>query len=605
MVVISPERLAAGRDLTEPRPSPSGRHVVFAVTGAGDPHLAIVTVDGGPERRLTSFPPPRPGRGGGGGAFDWMPSGDAVVYLAAGGEIWCQPVPGGEPRRLGVVEAEESVSGIAVSPEGRFAVVVADLARIVCCDLVTGAQHRLDDGRHDFVIDPRWAPDATAVVWQAWSVPAMPWDGSVAVVASVDPATTMVTSRYEHRPRHSLQQPRLDAQGRLWSVCDDTGWLNVTCDRDPVVAEDHEHAGPTWGPGQRSYDVDVDAEGGSTVAISRNEAGFGRLVLVAPDRSIEEIGRGVHAQITLTPDHIVALRSGARTPTQIVAYDRVSGERRVLAVGPVSGWEEEPALVEPSTITASGEDAAVLHARLYRAPDPRGRLILWVHGGPTDQWPVEFRPRFTMWLDRGYDIVVPDHRGSTGHGRAYQQAMNHRWGDLDVSDTAAILRDLHARGPWTPERTVAMGSSAGGFTVLGLAARHPDLVAAVVALYPVSDLVDLRERSHRFERHSTDTLVAPLDGPGGPGRTRLVERSLASHVDALARVRLLILHGAEDPVVPVEQSRALVAAITAAGGSVSYHEYPEEGHGFRRLEHQIDEARRVAAFCESVLDPTS
>jgi dipeptidyl aminopeptidase/acylaminoacyl peptidase len=595
--VISPERLAAGRDLTEPRLSPSGTHIVFAVTGVGDPHLAVVPVDGGPERRLTTSPVPRPGRGSGGGCFDWTPTGDAVVYLAAGGEIWRQPFPGGEPRRIGVVEAEESVSGVALSPDGHHVLVVADTERVVGVDMATGAQHRIDDGRHDFVIDARWSPDQTAVVWQAWSVPAMPWDGSVAMIARIDPATTAVLDREQRTPAASLQQPRLDALGRMWCVEDASGWLNLTCDSVAVLAENHEHAGPTWGPGQRSYDVRVDDAGDAEVAIARNEAGFGRLVFVARDGAITELGRGVHAQITLGAETVVALRSGARTPTQIVAYDRGTLERRVLAVGPVSGWEDEPALVEPTLIEVTARDAATVHARLYQAPESTGRLIVWVHGGPTDQWTVDFRPRFAMWLERGYDIVVPDHRGSTGHGRAYQQAMNGRWGDLDVADTADVVAHLHASGPWTPATTVAMGSSAGGFTVLWLGARHPDRLAAVVALYPVTDLVDLRRRSHRFERHSTDTLVAPLDS----GQDLLVARSLGSAVPALTGVPLLVLHGDQDPVVPVEQSRDLVAAVNAAGGLVVYHEYPDEGHGFRRIENQIDEARRVAAFCESVL----
>ena len=101
----------------------------------------------------------------------------------------------------------------------------------------------------------------------------------------------------------------------------------------------------------------------------------------------------------------------------------------------------------------------------------------------------------------GWNVLVPDHRGSTGHGRAYQQALTGRWGELDVADTAAVLEHAHAAGWADPAHTVLMGASAGGFTVLGVLARHPHLAAAAVVSYPVSDLADLAERSHRFERH--------------------------------------------------------------------------------------------------------
>jgi dipeptidyl aminopeptidase/acylaminoacyl peptidase len=582
--VISPERLLAGRDLTEPRPSPDGCHVAVVMSAAGGPAIVAVPIDGGPERQVTSFPPPRPGRGTGGGCFDWLPDGSGFVYVGTDGGVWQQPFPGGDPHLVAQPEAPDGVAGVAVSPDGRFVAVVADVARVLLTDLSDGTIRRVDDGAFEFVMDPSWAPDATALTWQAWNTPAMPWDDSRQVIWRHDGPLTV-----EGLPGCAVQQPRLDAQGRRWCVTDRTGWLNVTCDDEAVLAEPFEHAGPTWGAGQHSYDV----AGDGSVVLCRNEAGFGRLVLVDPHGTVRELGKGTHAQVRFTDGHIVAWRSGARTPSQIVAYDRVTGERRVLMVGPLSGWEHEPALVEPELVEVPA-DGWTLHARLYRSPQPTGRLICWLHGGPTDQWTVDFRPRFVMWLDRGWDVLVPDHRGSTGHGRAYQQALNHRWGELDVDDVATVLRHVQHHGSWRADHTVIMGSSAGGFTVLGVVARHGHLVAAGVALYPVTDLVDLRERCHRFERHSTDTLVAPLD----TGRAVLEMRSPLYWADRLTDVPLLVLHGTADPVVPVEQSRALVAAIRAARGTVDYVEYEGEGHGFRGREHQLDEYARVAQFFE-------
>ena len=83
-------------------------------------------------------------------------------------------------------------------------------------------------------------------------------------------------------------------------------------------------------------------------------------------------------------------------------------------------------------------------ARLYRADAPTDRLLCWLHGGPTDQWQVTFMPRIAFWRSQGWNVLVPDHRGSTGHGRAYQQALRGRWGELDVSDTIDAITHAHA-----------------------------------------------------------------------------------------------------------------------------------------------------------------
>ena len=380
--------------------------------------------------------------------------------------------------------------------------------------------------------------------------------------------------------------------GRGIAIRDDRGWNNIWIDDVPLVDEQFEHAQPSWGLGQRSFAVAPD---GLRVAFSRNESGFGRLCAVDVEtKVIREVGRGVHGQLSWVGERVCALRSGARTPTQIVLYDTNSWERTVVAIGPVAGWESvgltEPELIE----VASSLDGCTLFTRLYRATADTGRLLIFLHGGPTDQWMVTFMPRVAYWQSRGWHVLVPDHRGSSGHGRVYQQAMNARWGDLDAADTIEFARHAQVAGLATPQRTALMGGSAGGFTVLNALAREPNIAAAAVVSYPVCDLYDLNIRSHRFELHYNLNLVGPhpssADAPG-PYR----DRSPIHFAQRLV-TPLLIHHGDADPVVPIDQSRALVGELRARAADVIFHEYAGEGHGLRQPVNQLLEYERSEAF---------
>ena len=583
----------AGRELTEPKLSPDGSRVAFVTASRDSTAIVVVGVDGGPERLLTSLPSPAPGRGFGGGCYDWLPDGSGVVYAAAG-DLWLQTSSGGAVQ-LTAHGPEARVEAPTVAPDGTFAVYAVDQAQVWRCWLDRDrAAERLDDGSADFCFDPSVDRGSMAVRWTAWNVPDMPWDAARVQHVTFDGPQGEMSVAAGTRGAGTVQQPRAMPDGSEVAVRDDTGWLNVWVGDRPVVDEPFEHAGPSWGMGQRSYAA---SPAGDRIAFTRNEHGFGRLCVADVETGeVVEIARGAHGQLTWVGDHLAAIRSGARTPTQIVVYDESTSragrsrpgtwQRRVLAVGPVLAWDAIE-LPEPEAVTVE-HDGVTLHARRYVAG--AGRTLCWIHGGPTDQWQVEFLPRVAYWWAQGWDVFVPDPRGSTGHGRAYQQALRGGWGEIDVDDTIAILAASHGRGWSVPERTVVMGGSSGGMTVLGLLARADRLAAGGVALYPVTDLADLAARSHRFEAHYTLSLVGPLDDADLYRR-----RSPLTCADRFA-VPLLVMHGDADPVVPIEQSLRLVERIRASGNEVEFHVMDGEGHGFRSIENRLAEYRLIGDF---------
>ncbi|NQY56390.1 MAG: S9 family peptidase [Ilumatobacteraceae bacterium] len=611
------ELVLSGRDITEPRPSPDGARVGYVRRWRGASELLAVSIRGGPSTPLTFGPDPAAGRGLGGGCFDWLPDGSGVVYVAIDGELWL--ARGATCRRLTTFDRTCRAPVVAIvvepasnaaadqratqaehaarpdhDPPGRMVVVVSlDDGEVWMVPLDGDSPpRRLDDGRHEFCFDPAVSPDGTVVSWVGWSPPSMAWDAGerVDVVLGGAPDGGDVHSSWKPLDG-AVSEPRFARDGTATHVHDGAGWRNVYVGGRPVVVESVEHAGPTWGMGNRSYDVGV----GGVAVITRNVGGAGQLLVVYPDGESSVVDDDhVWGQVSIVGDLVVGVRSAPSRPPEIAVVDVGPTARHdnatVLAVSGVDAWRA----VQPSRIEML--DTTIPARRVVPADDVRATLC-WIHGGPTDQWRNDFRPRLDYWTSRGFQIVIPDHRGSTGYGRAFQQALHGGWGRTDVDDIAAVLAELHLAGTTSAATTVIVGGSSGGGAVLGVLADHPQLVAGGIASYPVSDLADLAERSHRLEAHYTDTLVGPASDVAAFQRLSVIHRA------GQITKPLLVFHGSDDPVVPAEHTEALVAAIghNGHGDCVEHVVYEGEGHGFRDPANVADEYARMAAFLERVI----
>lgn len=604
---VSAAMCAYGRVLGEPRLSPDGELVAYVTTAQGRAALAVTPAAGGPESVLTSEPAPPAAASYGGGVFDWTPDADGLVFAGTDGGLWWVAINGGPARPVAEPHPAGPAGAPAVAPDGTRVAYVIDQHHVAVTpiDPAEGWPNRLTSDA-DFCFDPSWSPLSDRVAWHEWDVPAMAWDSSRVLVAAVggtgSAEPVVVAGGGADLPNAvSTGQPRFSPDGtRLGFVSDEDGWLNLwAADRDgtdpkPLLSEEIEHGFPTWGLGQRSFAWSPD---GTRIAFTRNQDGFVRLcVLDLASGAVRDVADGYHAALSWAGDRLAALYSEPDVSTRIVVYEGDDlADRRVLVVGPVAGWGTLD-LPAPEAVTWPGEDGTTVHGRLYRPrrsatgaePPP---LLVWVHGGPTSQWPVSFNARFGYFVERGWAVLVPDHRGSTGFGRAYTQAMFEGWGVVDVADTAAGMRAAADRGWADGRRMVPIGGSAGGFTVLNLLAHHPGLCAAGVDLFGVADLFDLDETTHRFEKHYLHTMIGPLPQAADEYR----ERS-PSNVADLIEAPLLVLQGDADKVVPPAQSEAIAERLRGRGGVVELYLFADEGHGWNRPETVTVELGRIDDF---------
>ena len=220
-----------------------------------------------------------------------------------------------------------------------------------------------------------------------------------------------------------------------------------------------------------------------------------------------------------------------------------------------------------------------------------------VHGGPESQARPIFSAVRAALLAAGYGVVVPNVRGSTGYGKRYA-ALDDTTRRLDsVRDLAAVHGALAGAG-FDPGRAILWGGSYGGYMVLAGLAFQPELWAAGVDIVGISNLVTFLENTSDYRRAHREREYGSL----AHDRAFLTEASPLTHAEAI-RAPLFVIHGRNDPRVPVGEAEQLVANLTARGVPCTLRIYEDEGHGLARLENQLDAYPAAIAFLDGVVGP--
>jgi dipeptidyl aminopeptidase/acylaminoacyl peptidase len=598
MTGISAAAVARSRTLAEARWSPGGACLAWLDAFGGRVDLLVAPADGSsPAVTLTAEVPVTPLGAYGGGGYCWADD-DTLVYATADGRLVAIDVCGGGLR---VLSRDGRAAAPTIAPGGERVAFVVE--RDDACDIAVVPLDGSDWPRRmshaDYAWDPAWSSDGTRLAWHEWNLPNMPWDGSRILV--VAPESGQDARCVAGGDDVAVGQPRFSpTDDTLAFVSEASGWMNVWLAPGdgqapaPLVVDAHEHADPSWGPGQRSF---AWAPDGTAIVLNRNEAGFGRLVLIDLDnRSPVDVSRGWHAGLDWGRAGVACIRSGGRTAPQLTVLDPHTGARASRARGAPAELDAVD-LPEPTPVTWPGADGEPVHGLLWRPPASAADdgtlppLLVDVHGGPTDQSTVDWKPRVRYFVSRGWAVLHPNYRGSTGYGCGYRHALDHEWGVVDVADTVAGIGAAQREGWADASRAAVMGGSAGGFTALLVAAQTPPVVRAVVSLFGVTDLFDLAATTHRFESRYLDRLVGPL--PAAAERYRA--RSPVAHAHEIT-VPALVLQGADDKVVPPAQAQLLVDSMRTAGAAVEHHVYDGEGHGFSKVDTIVDSLDRIDRF---------
>ncbi len=437
---------------------------------------------------------------------------------------------------------------------------------------------------YDFYSTPRISPDGAHIAWLAWNHPNMPWDETHLWVADWLAPEIRSARRVPSFDDESLFQPTWTAAGELLVSADRTGWWNIyRVDGDvlePRLPTEREVGLPGW------------MFGWSTFALTAT----GRLVTAVADRgmwSLEVDGDPVDigersafgGLMTVVGEQVWTVFGGPSTPMSVLTVDLERGTVEVVRRSSEVDLDER-FISRPVPISYPTTEGGEAHAFFYPPTNPDHRppegalppLIVFSHGGPTAQTYSTLQLSVQFWTTRGFAIADVNYRGSTGHGRAYRDALRGRWGELDVEDCVEAARHLASIGKVDPARLAIRGGSAGGFVTLCALTFH-DVFAAGTSYCGVADIEALMETTHKFESRYDHRLVGPPDR----AEARYRERSPIHHADRIT-CPVLIIQGSDDPIVTPDQAEVFVDAMHANGLPHSFLLIEGEDHFLGKAE---------------------
>lgn len=207
-----------------------------------------------------------------------------------------------------------------------------------------------------------------------------------------------------------------------------------------------------------------------------------------------------------------------------------------------------------------------------------------------------YTPLTQYLVQQGFHVVAPNIRGSVGYGKTY-----HHLDDVEkrldsVHDVACLVEHLVTEGIADPKRIAVMGASYGGYMTLACITNYPDLWAAAVDTVGMSNLETFLENTAEYRRAHRESEYGTL----AHDRETLRRVSPIHKVDRIT-APLMVIHGANDPRVPVSEAEQIVSSLRSRGVPVKYLRYEDEGHGLSKLKNKLDCYPQVAAFLKEHL----
>jgi dipeptidyl aminopeptidase/acylaminoacyl peptidase len=603
---LSLQRLYMTRLVGDTAWSPDGKSIAFVSNITGRNNLWIVPADGGWPTQLTvsdqrqSHPA-------------WSPDGKWIAYQSDydGDEQWdiffVSPKTG---QIVNVTKTREiSEESPTWSPDGRYLAYMvkpktASAYEIDVFDTVLrDVKHVTTNTPADKLnTNPIWSKDGKFIVYTQEEA-----KGTNSNIFIADLATKKSTLLTPHDGERLYAANDVSPDGKRVLITSDAGngyqnigLLDVTTKKiEWLTQEKWEVSAGNFSPDGKSVTWIANVDGNTDVYIHNLVSG--KTTDLPLPKGVNSFG-GAESAFTRDGQRLLYYHNGPNAPSDAWVYSVATGKSTQVTHSLMAGVPAQH-FVEPFLVHYPSRDgkwtiSAFLYVPRNMQRNAQNAAIVYIHGGPTSQTVNSFNRFIQHIVNQGYMVIAPNYRGSTGYGKDFQQANLFDMGGGDLQDVLAAADFLKQTGYPDPKKLIAMGGSYGGYMTMMAVTKAPDVWAAGVPIVPfVNWFTEMQNEDPVLQQSDRATMGDPEKNP-----ELFRDRSPFFFVDQI-KAPLLLLAGGHDPRCPKEETIQVVDEIKKHGGVADYKIYENEGHGFAKVENQIDAYQRVADFLKAHVPP--
>jgi dipeptidyl aminopeptidase/acylaminoacyl peptidase len=593
------ERYLNIRSASSPALSPNADRVAFLTNITGTPQVWMVGAQGGWPEQMTFYTDAV-------GFVRWSPDGSGLVFAKArGGDenaqlYWLSP-DGAEIKALTNTPAVRHNFGdwshdgkkISYSSNKRN----KDYFDIYVMDVATGREQLVyqqdgSNGAAAWSFDDRWlvvshSNEELSLDNELYLVNIetkqathlTPHQGATqfADVYFTRDGNSIIFGTNDNREFYSLA--RMNLQSKRVEILDDTQWdLAAT-----ALSDDG-----------RMFAYTINRDGFNDLYVREIKADG---TLGSKTEAVKLPGQGIVGGLEFSRDNsrLAFTFSGARYNADVWLYDLKTGSLSQLTRSSRAGIQQT-SFAEPKLIrfkTFDGRDVPAWYYRPQTVTSGKLPVLVSVHGGPEGQETPGFSAIYQYFLSRGYAILAPNVRGSTGYGKTYTHLDDVRKREDSVKDLAAAVEWLKTQGGADARRIAVMGGSYGGYMTLAAITLYPDLWAAAIDTVGIANFESFLKNTSGYRRKLREVEYGTL-------KNDLDFLRSVSPLNRVAQIKtpLMVIQGKNDPRVPYTEAEQIVKALRDRNAPVEYKLFDDEGHGIAKLSNRLIVYPLVADFLD-------